>query len=270
MTHGRPPISGTTRFLGIFADPIDHVRTPAVFNAFFDQHGIDAVFVPLHVTPDHLEAAMRGMRHIANLAGYTLTIPHKITAMRHCDVLLPRALACGAVNAVRVDPDGRLVGDNYDGLGMVAAIATQRRLEATTRALLVGAGGAGRAIAVALASAGVGFLAIANRTRHKADDLAHAVRQVAPACEVETGTAFDPAPFDLVINATSLGLHGHGDLPIDVTRLSTASLVADAVMMPDMTPLLHAARERGLGIVRGADMLLHQIPGMAEFFGVTA
>lgn len=269
MTQGRPPISGKTRFLGIFADPIDHVRTPAVFNAFFDQRGVDAVFVPLHVTPDHLQAAMLGMRHIGNFAGYTLTIPHKTTAVRYCDVLLPRALACGAVNAVRVDPDGRLIGDNYDGIGMVTAIATQRRLDAITRALLVGAGGAGRAIAVALASAGVGFLAIANRTRDKADDLAHIVRQAAPTCEVEAGTVFDPAPFDLVINATSLGLHGRGAMPVDVARLSTATLVADAVMMPEMTPLLQAAQERGLGIVRGYEMLIHQIAAMAEFFGVT-
>src|SRR5262245_500823 len=115
MTHGRPPISSRTRVLGILADPIDHVRTPAVFNAFFDQQGIDAVFVPLHVTPDRLETAIRGMRSISNFAGATLTIPHKTTAVRYCDVLFPRALACGAVNAIRVDPDGRLIGDNYDG-----------------------------------------------------------------------------------------------------------------------------------------------------------
>ncbi|MGE3539279.1 MAG: shikimate dehydrogenase [Candidatus Tectimicrobiota bacterium] len=268
MSAGRPPISGRTRLLGIFADPIDHVQTPMVFNDFLEQRGIDAVFMPLHVSPAHLEAAMLGMRHLHNFAGSTLTIPHKIAAMRHCDVLLPRALACGAVNAVRVQPDGRLLGDNYDGLGMVTAITAQRPLEHTTRALLVGAGGAGRAIAVALASAGVGLLAIANRTRARADDLAHTVRQVVPTCEVETGTHFDPAPFDLVVNATSLGLHGHGALPLEVTRLSPGTLVADAVMLPAMTPLLQAARERGLRIVRGAEMLRHQIAGLAEFFGL--
>lgn len=268
MAPGRPPISGTTRLLGIFADPIDHVRTPTVFNAFLEQRGIDAVFMPLHVSPAHLGAAMLGMRHLHNFAGYTLTIPHKIAARQYCDVLLPRARACGAVNAVRVEPDGRLVGDNYDGIGMVTAIMAQRPLDGTTRALLVGAGGAGRAIAVALASAGVGFLAIANRTRDKADDLAHTVRQVVPTCEVETATAFDPAPFELVINATSLGLHGHGALPVDVSRLSPGTLVADAVMMPDITPLLQAARQRGLSIVRGYEMLSQQIAGLAAFFGV--
>jgi shikimate dehydrogenase len=89
MTPGRPPISGTTRLLSIFADPIDRVRTPTVFNDFLDQHGIDAVFIPLHVSPMHLEAAMVGMRHLHNFAGYTLTIPHKTAAVPYCDVLRP-------------------------------------------------------------------------------------------------------------------------------------------------------------------------------------
>jgi shikimate dehydrogenase len=99
MAPGHSPISGTTRFLGIFADPIDHVRTPTVFNGFLDQRGIDAVFIPLHVSPAHLEAAMLGMRHLDNFAGAALIIPHKTAAVRYCDRLL-RALACGAAHRV--------------------------------------------------------------------------------------------------------------------------------------------------------------------------
>lgn len=169
MTQGRPPISGRTRFYGLFADPIGQVQTPAAFDALLDRRGVDAIFVPLHVTAEHFAAAVAGMRHIRNFAGYRVSIPHKAIAARLCDELLPNARACGVVNAVRIDPDGRLIGETFDGVGMVKAIAAQRVLDADTRVLLVGAGGVGRAIAVAVALAGVGYLAVANRTRDKAD-----------------------------------------------------------------------------------------------------
>jgi shikimate dehydrogenase len=270
MTHGRPPISGRTRFYGIFADPIGHVQAPAAFNALLDRRGVDAVFVPLHVPAEHFAAAVAGLRHIRSFAGYTLTMPHKAMAVRQCDALLPNARACGAVNAVRIDPDGRLIGEIYDGVGMVKAITAHRALDATTRVLLVGAGGAGRAIAVAIALAGVGSLAIANRTRDKADDLAEMVRRAVPACVVEAGTAIDPAAFDLVINAISLGLNGQGPMPVDVSRVSGTALVADVVTVPELTPLLHAAQARGLGIVCGREMLTQCVEAMADFLGMTA
>lgn len=163
--------------------------------------------------------------------------------------------ACGAVNAVRIDPDGRLIGEIYDGVGMVKAITVHRALDATTRVRLVDAGGAGRAIAVAIALAGVGVLAIANRTRDKADDLAETVRRAIPACAVETGTAVDPAALDLVINATSLGLNGQGPRPVDVSRWSGTALVANMVTVPELTPRLQATQTRGVGIVCGREML---------------
>ena len=270
MTQGRPPISGRTRFYGIFADPISQVQAPAAFNALLDRRGVDAVFVPLHVTAEHFAAAVAGMRHLHNFAGYTLTIPHKVMAAHLCDELLPNARACGAVNAVRIDPDGRLIGETFDGIGMVEAIAARRALDSTTRVLLVGAGGVGRAIAVAIALAGVGSLAITNRTQAKADELAAMARRAAPACKVEAGTAFNPGAFDIVINATSLGLHGQGPQPVDVSRMSGTALVADVVMVPDITPLLQAAQGRGVGIVRGREMLSQCVESMADFLGMAA
>jgi shikimate dehydrogenase len=270
MTQGRPPISGRTRFYGIFADPIGHVQSPAAFNALLDRRGVDAVFVPLHVPAEHFAAAVAGMRHLRSFAGYTLTMPHKTMAVHQCDELLPNARACGAVNAVRIDPEGRLIGEIYDGVGMVTAITAHRTLDATTRVLLVGAGGAGRAIAVAIALAGVGHLVIANRTQDKADDLAETVRRAVPACAVEAGTAVDPAAFDLVINATSLGLNGQGPMPVDVSRLSGTALVADVVTVPEFTPLLQAAQARGLGIVCGREMLTQGVEAIADFLGMTA
>lgn len=164
MQQSHPPISGRTRLYGLFADPVGHLQTPAVLNSLLDQRGVDAVFVALHVTAEHFAATVAGMRHLRNFAGYGVSIPHKPMAARLCDELLPNARACGVVNVIRVDSDGRWIGETLDGVGMVKAITAQRALNANTRVLLVGAGGVGRAIAVALALAGVGYLAIANRT----------------------------------------------------------------------------------------------------------
>ena len=244
MPQGRPPVSTTTRLYGHFAHQTEHRPQPvvAVVNALLDQRGVDALWMPLQVSAEHFAAAVAGLRHLRDFAGFTVTMPHKVTAARLCDVLLPNAQACGVVNAVRIDPDGRLIGETFDGVGMVHALAAHRAVDATTRVLLVGAGGVGQAIAVALALAGVGSLVITNRTQAKADDLVHKVRRAAPACAVETNTACDPAGFDIVINATSLGFgDGQGPLPIDVARVSDAALVADVVSVPEYTPLLQAA-----------------------------
>ena len=269
MQHSRPPISGKTPLYGVFADPVDHLQAPALLNARLDQLGLDAVFVPLHVSAEHFATVVAGMRHLRNFAGYGVSIPHKPMAARLCDELLPNARACGVVNVIRTAPDGRWVGETFDGVGMVKALTAQRTLDTNTRVLLVGAGGVGRAIAVALALAGVGHLAIVNRTRAKAEDLAGAVRRAAPACAVETASVGDPAAFDIVINATSLGLHGQGPMPVEVMRLSSSALVADAVMVPELTPLLQAAQARGLGIVRGHEMQKRQVEAMSDFFGWT-
>jgi shikimate dehydrogenase len=172
---------------------VDHLQTPAVLNARLAQRGVDAVVVPLHVTAEHLAATMAGMRHLRNFAGYAVSIPHKPMAARLWDELMPNAQACGVVNVIRVAPDGRWIGETLDGIGMVKALTAQRTLDTTTRVLLVGAGGVGRAIAVALALAGVGSVVIVNRTQAKAEDLADTVRRAAPTCAVEAGGAVDAA-----------------------------------------------------------------------------
>ena len=269
MKQSHPPISGKTRLYGHFADPVEHLQVPAIINALLDRRGVDAVFVPLHVTAEDFEATVAGMRHLRNFDGYAVSIPHKPMAARLCDELLPNAAACGVVNVIRVDPDGRWIGETLDGVGMVTAIKAQRALDVDTRVLLAGAGGVGRAIAVALALAGIGYLTIVNRTRSKADDLAETVRRAAPTCMAEAGGAFDPAAFDIVINATSLGLNGQGPLPIEVSRVSGTALVVEVVMLPEVTPMLQAALSRGLGVVYGREMLTPQLEAGADFLGMT-
>jgi shikimate dehydrogenase len=143
------PISGKTRLYGLFADPVEHLQVPGLFNALLAQRGIDAVVVPLHVTAEHLATIVTGMRHLRNFAGYGVSMPHKGMAASLCDELMPNARACGVVNHIRVDPDGRWIGETLDGVGMVKALQAQRTLDAHTRVLLVGAGGTGRAIASA-------------------------------------------------------------------------------------------------------------------------
>jgi shikimate dehydrogenase len=272
MQPGRPLVSTTTRLYGIFAHATG--QRPMVVSVFFnellDRHGVDAMFIPLQVSPEHLAAVLAGMRHLRDFAGFCVTMPHKAAVAELCDELLPNARACGVVNVVRIDPGGRLIGETFDGVGMVHAIASHRTLDVATRVLLVGAGGVGRAIAVALALAGVGHLAITNRTRARADALAQTVRRAAPACAVEAGAAFDPARFDIVINATSLGTGGQGPMPIEVSRISGTALVADVVAAPEYTPLLQAAQARGLTVVRGLEMMTPQIDLAADFLGMTS
>jgi len=276
MPHGRPLLSTTTRLYGHFthgttqrplAGPIP------LFNALLDERGVDALYVPLQVSADHFESVVMGMRRLRDIAGFTVTMPHKVAAARLCDELLPNARACGAVNVVRVDRDGRLIGETFDGIAMVHAIRKHQAIGASTRVLLVGAGGVGQAIGVALALAGVSALTIVNRTQARADDLVQKVRRAAASCKVEASSpaAVDPAGFDVIINATSLGSSdGQGPLPVDVSRVSTSALVAEVVVVPEYTPLLRAARERGLDVVRGMEMITPQIEICAEFLGMTA
>jgi shikimate dehydrogenase len=271
MPHGRPPMSTTTRLYGHFAYSTVQrpMPVPALMNALLERRGVDAIYVPLQVAPEHLAAVIASMRHLRDFAGFCVTMPHKAAVAQLCDVLLPNAQACGVVNAVRIDPDGRFIGETFDGVGMVHALTAHRALDATTRVLLVGAGGVGQAIAVALALAGVGYIAITNRTQAKADDLTHRVRRAAPACTVEARATIAPTGFDIVINATSLGQNGQGPLPFEVSQVSESALVADVVPVPERTPLLQAAQACGLRIVRGIEMLTPQIETAADFLGMT-
>jgi shikimate dehydrogenase len=179
---------------------VEHLQAPADLNALFDRRGVDAVCVPLHVTAEHFAATVAGMRHLRNFAGDGVSIPHKAMAARLCDALLPNARACGVVNIIRIAPDGRWIGEIFDGIGMAKALTAQRPLDANTRVLLVGA------IAVALALAGVGYMAITNRSQAKAEAVACTVRSAVPTCVAEAEGMFDPATFDVLINATGARL----------------------------------------------------------------
>ncbi len=264
MTEGE--ITGTTRLFGVIADPIDHVRACEVFNPRFRARGIDAVLVPFHVRAADLTAALQGFRALTNLGGVLVTIPHKEAILDRVDAVGPQAERVGAGNVIRRTDDGRLEAENFDGLGFVAGLEAAGRPPAGRDVLLVGAGGAGKAIAYALAEAGVRRLVVANRNAARAEALAAGVRAVFPAVDTAVGPP-DPAGFDVVINATSLGLKPDDPLPLDPAAARAGTVVADIIMKPERTPLVEAAAARGLAVHLGRHMLDCQVPLLARFIG---
>lgn len=206
-------IDGRTRFFGIIADPIEHVKTPQEINRLAAEHGVAAVMIPLHVTADSLAAAFAGLRTIKNFGGMVVTVPHKTAALTLCDIVSSRARQVGAVNAVRREPDGHLVGDMFDGLGFVAGLERAGISVKGRRIYVAGAGGAANAIAFALADSGAAELTIANRTVVKAEDLLNRLRQSYPHLPARIGSV-DPSGHELIVNATSLGLRENDPLPL--------------------------------------------------------
>lgn len=262
-------ITGKSRVFGVIADPISHVRAPELFNAVFEAKSLDAVLVPVHVSADELARLWDGFRTWQNFGGFCVTVPHKEAALRLADEAGEQARLVGAANVVRREPDGRLIADNFDGRGFVAGLDAHGLSAAGKRVLLVGAGGAGMAIAFALAEAGVAELKIANRTLARAEALAARVASAFPAVEVGAHNG-SPEGFDLIANATALGLNADDPLPLDVEALSSAQAVADIVMKPERTKLLIAAEARGCRIHLGKHMLDFQRELLGGFLRIDA
>jgi shikimate dehydrogenase len=260
-------ISGTTKLYTIIADPISQVRTPETFNKFFKRQGLDAVLVPVAVEAAKLKAVIDGFRGMKNLGGFIVTVPHKKSMSLLCDALGETARVVGAVNAVRREQDGTLVGDTFDGAGFVSGLKSQGIEPAGKCVLLLGAGGAAGSIALALAGAGVSYLRIANRTSGKAEGVAEYILREYPSFHLEVGSA-DPTGFDLIVNATSLGMTADDALPLDLDKLDTGVVVADIIMRPEITPLLYAAAEKGCRIHLGRHMLDAQLRLISEFLGM--
>lgn len=259
-----PAITGRTRVLAIVADPIHHVKTPQRINELMRAQGVDAVMVPLHVAPGDLAQLFATLRRVHNFDGMVVTVPHKTAAPALCDELTDEAQAVGAVNVVHRLPDGRLRGGMLDGIGFVDGLRGGGIDPAGQSVYVAGAGGAGSAIAFALAGAGVRRLTIANRNTDRAMQLAERLRARYASLPISVGTS-DPSGHDLVVNATSLGLQPGDPMPLDADRLEPRQLVAEIIMDPAETALLKAARARGCRVHEGAPMLASQVRHMAAF-----
>jgi len=256
-------ITGKTRILFILGDPVGHIIGSALLNEHFAGRGIDAAVSPLHVAPEDLPRALDTLRRSRNVAGFGVTIPHKIAVIGLLDSVGERGRQVGAVNFVRRNPDGTLHGDNVDGLGFVGGLLEAGVTIRGARVLQAGAGGAGRAIAFAMAGAGAAELTISNRSPDKARDLAEAVARAYPACRTQAGDG-DSAACDIAINTTSLGMKTGDALPLPAERLRSAAAAAEVVMTPEVTPFLAAAAARGCRTVAGKAMLLAQLRAASD------
>lgn len=262
-----PWVTGTTRFFGTIAHPADHVRAPMVFNPIFAERGLDHVMVPIDAPPGSLVEIVAALRAIPNFGGMAVTIPHKMEIAALCDTLGLAARLTGAVNAVRFDADGSMHGDNFDGQGFVAGLYHQGHDPAGKDVLIMGAGGAARAIALALCEAGVGRLRISNRTSQKADEIVTALKEIGQHSQAETAVDHDGAGVDMIVNTTSLGLHDGDRLPIALDAVDPETLIAEIIMVPERTAWLADAEARGLATHYGRHMLDCQIELIGNFIG---
>jgi shikimate dehydrogenase len=259
-------LRGTTTLIAHLGDPIGPVKSPMIYNPYFERAGIDAAVVPMGVTARDYPAVFDALFRLVNIRGALVTMPHKVTTVALLDARSTAVEIAGSCNAVLRGDDGRLHGDLFDGAGFVRGVERKGFSLQGARCLVVGAGGVGSAIAGALAMSGVSHLMLFDQRADNARTLEARLASHFPRLDLQTGGR-DPAGFDLVVNATPLGMNDGDPLPFDVARLSSKTFVGEVVMKQQFTPLLRAASERGCPIQVGTDMLFEQIPLYLEFFG---
>ena len=259
-------ISGKTTLIAHLGYPTESFKAPMIYNPWFDSKGIDAVVVPMGVKPDDYTAFVATLFKLSNIRGALVTMPHKIATMALVDEVTPTARIAGACNAILLRPDGTLLGDQFDGAGFVRGVERKGRPFKGTRVLVSGSGGVGSAIAASIAAAGAAELMLFDMSDAQAQALAGRLREHYPQLQVQTGSK-DPAGFDVVVNATPLGMKPDDPLPFDVSRIAPSTFVGEVVMKSEYTPLLQAAKDKGCAIQVGTDMLFEMIPAYLEFFG---
>lgn len=257
-------LSGATRLVPILAHPVDHVRAPRIYNPAFAAAGLDWCLVPMGVHPDDFAATVAQLARVGNLQGLNLTIPHKAAAHALCVRHGPEARRTGVVNTMRIDADGQWSGESFDGVGFVEAARANGILWTDRPVVLVGAGGAGTAIAFALAAAGVRELHVINREPERAEHLASEVRKAFPDVRIDT-RAESLSSAGLAVNATSLGLHAGDPMPFDPTLLPADAALFDIIAARD-TELMAACSARGLQVVGGKPMIDHQVAAQIAFW----
>jgi shikimate dehydrogenase len=255
-------VNGATRVLGIVGHPIAQVRAPEVWSRLCHAYGIDMVCIPFDVLPQDLAGFFAGMRGVHNLCGIIVTIPHKPASVDVVDALTPRADVVRSVNFIAVGNDGKWTGDIIDGEGFIANLKANDVDPKGKRTLLVGTGGVGTAMAFALVECGVSLLVVHDKDTSRSSNLA--VRLAKRGYPVRAG-APDPAGFDLVVNATPIGMHVGDPLPMNIDRIERGCVVADVIV--HRTELLRRAADRGCRTFDGTGMMEHQLATMASHLG---
>ena len=259
-------INGNTEIVAHIGFPTHAFKAPMIYNPWFEKAGVNAIVVPMGCQARDYPDLLRSVFKLANIRGALVTMPHKVTTVGLLDEVLPTAAIAGSCNAVRRLPDGRLQGDMFDGEGFVRGVRRKGLSLQGARAMVVGCGGVGSAIAASLAAAGVAGLGLFDVHVTSAQGLGERLRQHYPALEVTTGSN-DPAGFDLVVNATPMGMNAGDAMPMDISRIAATTFVGEVVMKTEMTAFLAAAQARGCRVQVGTDMLFEQIPAYLEFFG---
>lgn len=259
-------ISGRTTLIAHLGHPTFAFKAPLIYNPWFEKNDIDAVVVPMGVKPEEYREFFPLLFRMSNIRGALVTMPHKVVTTELVDELTPTAQVAGASNAVLLREDGSLLGDQFDGAGFVRGVLNKGFALAGKRALVVGNGGVGSPIAASLAAAEVAGLGLFDPHAAASESLAERLHQHYPDLELQTGSK-DPEGYDLVVNATPLGMNDGDPLPMDVERIAPTTFVGEVVMKEQITPFLAAAQAKGCPIQVGTDMLYEQIPAYLEFFG---
>lgn len=260
-------IRGTTSLIAHLGYPTAAFKAPMIYNPYFEKHGIDAAVIPMGVKAEDYPQVFRALFRLTNIVGALITMPHKITTIALLDEVSTTVKIAGSCNAVLRRADGRLAGDMFDGAGFVRAVQRKGRTLDGARVLVVGSGGVGSAIAASFAGAGIGEIGLFDANPAAAEALGGRLREHYPRLRIATG-GNDPAGYDIVVNATPLGMSDGDPLPMDVARIDPATFVGEVVMRQEITPFLRAAMEKGCPVQVGTDMLFEQIPAYLEFFGL--
>lgn len=259
-------ISGATGLFAVVGDPVRQARVPGLLNPLLPTWGVDAVVVPMHVPAVDLDEVIAALRRVDNLRGLFITVPHKATVGHLAARVSSRVVRAGCANVLRPEPGGGWYADNFDGIGFVTGLRAAGFDAAGKRVSMVGAGGAGAAIAVALLDAGAAEIHLYDTDDSRCRGLVERLDE--PPGVVHAGGEPGLADVDLVVNATPLGLRPEDPLPFDPRKLASGATVADVVMYPAETALLRAAAEHGCRTHPGEPMLACQLPFYRRFFGL--
>ena len=259
-------ISGRTTLIAHIGYPTEAFKAPMIYNPFFEKAGIDAVVMPMGVQAADYPGFLRELFKVTNIRGALVTMPHKKTTIELADEVSPTARIAGAANALLKREDGSLLADMFDGEGFVRGVSRKGRKLNQASALVIGSGGVGSAIAASLAAAGVTRMGLVDAVADAAESLGSRLTAQYSELDVKTGSA-DPTGYDLVVNATPLGMNEGDPLPIDMNLVAATTFVGEVVMKTAITPFLRAAQQRGCDTQVGTDMLFEQIPAYLEFFG---
>ena len=260
-------ITGHTEIIAHIGYPTHSFKAPMIYNPYFDSANIDAVVVPMGCKADDYPVFLKSVFNLSNIRGALITMPHKVTTVGLLDEVSAAVKVAGACNAVKRLPDGRLVGDMFDGEGFVRGVLRKGLKLQGARVLVVGSGGVGCAIAASLAGAGIAAITLYDVNDASAKALGARLKEHHPQIDVQTGSN-DPQGYDLVVNATPMGMNPGDPLPIDMDRVSSNTFIGEVVMKTEITPFLAAARAKGCATQVGTDMLFEQIPAYLEFFGL--